>query len=170
MGTVTAFVGLGSNLGEPERNLATALAALERRGLAILAKSTVYQTEPQGIHDQPWFSNQVVSIGCPASLKPLGLLDILQDVENKMGRVRSLDPDMHFGPRVIDLDLLLFGNATMHTTRLVLPHPRLTLRAFVMVPLLEIAPDIALPPPDGRRVADILRDLDYTVTGTFIFQ
>ena len=170
METVAAFVGLGSNLGDPARNLVAALTAMEAKGDVITAKSSIYQTEPQGLADQPWFFNQVVRIDCPDSMSAFSMLDMLQDVEKALGRVRHQDPAMRFGPRIIDLDLLLFGDVTISTDRLILPHPRLHERAFAMVPLLEIAPDCTFPPPDGRRIADVLSTLDYVVNGTLIFQ
>lgn len=159
-----AYIGMGSNLEpepgtDPAVNLQRARAALEDMGLCVAAASPVYHTEPQGYSDQPWFANQVLALDCPDSMGPEDLLDTLLALEQRMGRVRSTDPALRFGPRVIDLDVLLFGDTVLHTARLTLPHPRMTERAFVLVPLLDIAPEAVL--PSGERLAESLRGLDY---------
>ena len=165
---ISAFVCLGSNQGVPERHLDAARSALVVRGLSIIGASPVYLTEPQGYRDQPWFANQVLRLACPPTLSPLALLDILLEEERRLGRVRSADPALRFGPRVIDMDLLLFGNTVMETPRLILPHPRMAERAFVLVPLADLAPDLIL--PDGQRPADLLARLCYSVTANRIHQ
>ncbi|MBO4793202.1 MAG: 2-amino-4-hydroxy-6-hydroxymethyldihydropteridine diphosphokinase [Desulfovibrionaceae bacterium] len=162
------FVSLGSNMGEAERHLEAARQALLSRGLEILAESSIYLTEPQGYRSQPWFCNQVLQLGAGPEWTPERLLDLLLEEEARLGRVRSQDPEYRFGPRVIDMDLLLFGASVVQTARLWLPHPRLAERAFVLVPLAEIAPDLVL--PDGRSVQELLRCLAYRVEGRRIFQ
>lgn len=166
-----AYIGMGSNL-EPKpgadaaENLQRArmeLEGLQALGVRVVAASAVYRTEPQGYSDQPWFANQVLALDCPDDMTPKDLLNTLLALELRMGRVRSDDPALRFGPRVIDLDILLFGKTTTHSPRLTLPHPRMTERAFVLVPLLEIAPDVAL--PSGERLAGFLHSLDYAQQG-----
>ena len=114
---ISAFICLGSNQGVPEKHLAAARSAIAARGLSIVGASPVYLTEPQGYRNQPWFANQVLHLACQTDLSPLALLDILLEEEKRLGRVRSSDPALRFGPRVIDMDLLLFGNTVMETSR-----------------------------------------------------
>lgn len=156
--TTRAYISLGSNLSDkgrdPAHNLTLAVAELAAAGLVPMALSQVYRTEPQGYTDQPWFSNQVAALDCPKSMTPEALLDLLLTIERKLGRVRSTDPNLRFGPRVIDLDILLFGEEQRQDAALTLPHPRMHERAFVLVPLLEIAPDLRL--PGGRFVKEYL--------------
>ncbi len=162
-----AFISLGSNAADAVSRLAAARRVLE--GYApgrIVALSSVYRTEPQGFKDQPWFANQVLRLECASGTAPEDLLRYMLEQELAMGRVR--DPANRFGPRVIDMDLLLFGREVRRSEFLELPHPRMAERAFVLVPLLEIAPDIVL--PDGRRASDLLARLDCRVEGTTIFQ
>ncbi len=162
-----AFISLGSNAPDAEFQLGRARRVLE--GFApcrIAAASSVYRTEPQGYKSQPWFANQVLRLECALSTKPEDLLRFMLEKELELGRVR--DPANRFGPRVIDMDLLLFGGEVRRTEFLELPHPRMAERAFVLVPLLEIAPDTAL--PDGRRVSDLLVRLNYRLEGSNIFQ
>ena len=163
---VRAYISLGSNMGNGPARLteaASRVAALP--GVGVAASSSIYRTEPQGRKDQPWFVNQVLALDCDG-LTADALLSALLDIENSMGRVR--DPADRFGPRVIDLDVLLFGSEVRTEPRLTLPHPRLTERAFVLVPLREIAPDLML--PSGQRVKDLARALPHCVQGDRIFQ
>ncbi len=134
-----AFIGLGSNLGDRAANLARALDGLEQAGTRPLMRSSLYRTEPIEVVDQEEFLNQV--IGCETSLSPEGILATCLAVERSLGRVRTRDK----GPRVIDLDLLLLGLETRHGSDLELPHPRMHLRRFVLVPLVEIAPGAVHP-------------------------
>ena len=165
---IQAFVCLGSNIGDAEAHLARArreLASLP--GVTVSAVSSLYRTEPQGRKDQPWFMNQVVQLDCADSVTALRLLDGMLEKEHVMGRVR--DAGDHFGPRVIDMDLLLFGNEQhAENAHLILPHPRMEERAFVLVPLLEIAPGLIM--PDGRTVRSLLEKLSYRLEGDAIFQ
>ncbi len=160
------FVGLGSNQGRVEDNLAAAVRELsELDGVKGSRISSLYYTEPQGVKDQPWFGNQVVRLECDSRLwSPQALLDRLLGIEAEMGRVRCRP----WGERIIDLDLLFFGQRELASKELVLPHPRIRERAFVLVPLLEIAPDKRM--PDGKRLADCLERLSYRVRGNTICQ
>lgn len=151
-----AFLSLGSNLGDRQANLERALAALEREQVHIVSKSAVYETEPQDVMDQPWFLNMVVE--CESRCFPLQLLTVLQRIERELGRVRT--GATRSGPRVIDLDILLFGNATVRTPQLTIPHPRMFERRFALEPLLEIAPELRHPQtkePVSRYLAGVAR-------------
>ncbi|EFV44442.1 2-amino-4-hydroxy-6-hydroxymethyldihydropteridine diphosphokinase [Bilophila wadsworthia] len=165
-----AYVCMGSNMGEPETNLARArevLGALP--GWKIEASSPVYFTEPQDMRDQPWFANQVLKVSCALDMTAPDFLDMLLDVEKRLGRVRETsDPAMRFGPRVIDLDLLLFDQERWDTPHLALPHPRMSERAFVLVPLRDIEPNLLL--SDGRTPGEALRSLAHAVEGNRIRQ
>lgn len=137
-----AFVGLGSNQGDSRRLLGCARAALG--GLpqtAVVRCSHVYRTAPVGDPDQPDFLNAIVEI--ETALEPLALLRGMQRIEIELGRTR--DPDRRWGPRTIDLDLLLFGHAVVREQDLTVPHPRMGERAFVLEPLAELAPDLEIP-------------------------
>ena len=142
--TVRAFVALGSNLGDRVENLAAALRALEATtGVRVVAVSQAYETEPWGVADQPAFANAVAAIDTDRSA--LGLLDACKRIERELGRLEG----ERFGPRLIDIDVLLFGDEVVDALRLTIPHPRMLERDFVVTPLLEIAPDVTL--PDGQR-------------------
>lgn len=132
----TAFVALGSNLGDREGNLRRALELLSQNGVEIVKISKFIETEPYGVIDQPRFLNGVCQV--KTVLKPLELLRLLLAVEKEMGRVRL----RHWGERNIDLDLLLYEDAIMDTDELRLPHPDMVNRDFVMLPLAEIAPEL----------------------------
>ena len=132
-----AFVALGSNLGDRAANLARARSALEDGPLQLAAQSSVYETEPWGPVAQGPYLNQVVR-GSTA-LAPRALLAALFEIETRLGRDRR--QEIRFGPRVIDLDVLLYGDLAISEPDLEIPHPRLLERAFVLVPLAEIAPN-----------------------------
>ncbi len=135
-----AFVALGANIGEPVQHLRAAVVDLDALpGTTVVARSSLYRSAPVGLVDQPDFINAVVSVD--TTLAPLELLQALLAIEARHGRVRSV-PN---APRTLDLDLLLHGHAVMATQALTLPHPRMHERAFVLLPLLEIAPDVVLP-------------------------
>ena len=165
---IQAYVCLGSNMGDAKAHLARARAELDAvPGVRVTAASSLYSTEPQGRKDQPWFLNQVVRLDCPDDMSAVSLLDAMLEKESAMGRIR-VEGD-HFGPRVIDMDLLLFGSETQRVgDHLILPHPRMSERAFVLVPLLEIAPDLVM--PDGRSVKSLLEKLPCRLEGSSIFQ
>jgi 2-amino-4-hydroxy-6-hydroxymethyldihydropteridine diphosphokinase len=138
----TAYVGVGSNLGEPERNVREALALLGReKGIRVLAVSTLRETDPVGYEEQPRFLNGAVAL--ETELAPRELLDRLLAIELRLGRVRGEGP--RFGPRTIDLDLLVYGSETVDEPGLQVPHPRLGERFFALEPLAELAPELEIP-------------------------
>ena len=144
---VTCYVSLGSNLGDREGYLRAALQGLaELPEVEITALSSLYDTAPVGETDQPRFLNLVAQLR--VSLPPLELLHACQALENDLGRTR----ERHWGPRTLDLDVLLYGDVISDDPELTLPHPRLAERQFVLAPLAEIAPDLRL--PDGRTAAE----------------
>lgn len=135
----TVYIGLGSNLGDRAGNLQHARRRMEAAGLAIARASSIYETAPRDVPNQPWFLNQVVEI--ETELLPRQLLARLLRIEREMGR-RRLVPK---GPRVIDLDILLYGSAAVEALGLSIPHPRLDERRFVLEPLAELAADVRHP-------------------------
>ncbi len=142
------FLGLGSNLGDRERYLSEGLRSLARRGFRPVRASVLYETEPVGGPPQGWFLN-MVSQG-ETDLQPEELLAACLETEEELGRER----ETRWGPRTLDLDLLLFGDEVRDTPMLTLPHPRLAERLFVLVPLSELAPDLR-PPRLGLSVAEL---------------
>lgn len=146
---VVIFTGLGSNVGDRPRNLERAIAGLEGTGARIILRSSIYRTDPVELVDQDEFLNQV--IGCESGLSPELFLRACLDVERSMGRVRTQDK----GPRVVDLDLLLYGQEVLRGPGIAIPHPRMHLRRFVLVPLAEIAPQ-ATHPVLAMTVAELL--------------
>lgn len=152
--SITAYLGLGANVGDALETLTAAVFALhESDGIAVADVSGIYETEPWGDVEQDPFLNCCVRI--VTSLGPHALLDELQTTETAFGRDRAAE--VRWGPRPLDIDLLLYGDETIETPDLVVPHPRMHERAFVLVPLLEIMPGGTL--PDGRRLARLLNDL-----------
>ncbi len=144
------YLGLGSNVGEREGHLRAAVEALSARGVEVEAVSSGYETEPVGeVLDQPDFLNAAVRI--ETDLGPEQLLDLCKEIEVERGR--SLDAPRH-SPRPLDVDLLLLGDLELSTERLTLPHREVRSRRFVLVPLLELDPDLSL--PDGTRLRDCL--------------
>ncbi len=135
---VTVYLGLGSNVGEREDNLRVALVFLGER-FRIDKKSSIYDTAPQGNADQPRFLNQVCSL--KTFLGPNEMLLLCQSIEGKLGRV----PMSHNNPRVMDIDILFYGDKVINEPKLTIPHPEMLKRAFVLVPLAEIAPDLVHP-------------------------
>jgi len=134
-----AYLALGSNLGDREANLARARELLETAEVRITRASSIYETEPRDVVDQPWFLNQVMEV--ETSLLPRQLLKRVQKIEREMGRKRMVDK----GPRVIDLDILLYGTAVVRTPGLEIPHPRMAERRFVLEPMAELAPELRHP-------------------------
>jgi len=145
---VLAYIGLGTNLGDGPANLRLAMELLQAAaGVSLGRVASMYRTAPQGYTEQDWFFNTVAE--ARTRLAPLELLDVLQSVETAMGRVRTI----RWGPRIIDLDLLLYGTGRVESERLTVPHPRLTQRAFVLLPLAELIPDREL--SCGLRVSEM---------------
>jgi 2-amino-4-hydroxy-6-hydroxymethyldihydropteridine diphosphokinase len=142
------FVGLGSNLGDRKRNLHEAVERLREVGLVRV--SAFRDTDPVGVVAQPNFLNAVAELS--SDLSPRELLDRLLEIERALGRDRTKEE--RWGPRTIDLDLLLYGDKVIDEPGLTLPHPRLAERRFVLEPLNELAPDLVL--PDGRPIKDLL--------------
>lgn len=145
---VIAFLGLGSNLGDRAGMLSAALSLLSGPDLRIIRTSRVYESPPWGKPDQPPFLNQVVEV--ETTLSPEMLLARCREIEDALGRVRR----ERWGPRTIDIDILLYGDLVIETSDLVVPHAELRRRAFVLVPLAEVAPALRL--PTGETVQDLL--------------
>jgi 2-amino-4-hydroxy-6-hydroxymethyldihydropteridine diphosphokinase len=133
------YLSLGSNQGIAEKNLETARLELKRTGIKIRRCSSLFKTEPVGLIAQPWFINQAVEIA--TGLSPWELLKAVKGIEERMGR----RPSLRNGPRIIDIDILLAGDTVVDMAELVIPHPRLAERNFVLVPLAEIAGRIVHP-------------------------
>jgi 2-amino-4-hydroxy-6-hydroxymethyldihydropteridine diphosphokinase len=148
-----AYVGLGANLGPRETTIQAAVALLAaEEGIQVVAQSTLHETDPVGTVDQPRFLNGVVALD--TTLSPRELLDVLLRVERELGRVRDGE---RWGPRTIDLDLLVHGSQVVDEPGLHVPHPRLHERRFALEPLADLAPDLEIP---GRgKVSEVLQQL-----------
>lgn len=134
------YIGLGSNLENPRQQIETAIRALQEvTGIEVLRISGIYHSKPMGPQDQPDYMNAVVLVH--TSLSPDDLLKTLQQIEQSQGRVRK----RHWGERTIDLDILLYGSKVINTPDLVVPHPGIPEREFVLYPLQEIAPELVIP-------------------------
>ena len=147
----TAYLGLGSNLGDRENNLRMAVS-LFRQQVSLLALSSVYETEPWGYIPQPTFLNLVCAV--ETSLSPQGLLALAQGVERDLGRVSTF----RYGPRTMDVDILLYGDEVIETPDIQIPHPLFSERAFVLVPLVEIAPSL-VHPALGKSIAKLFKEV-----------
>jgi len=146
------YLGLGSNIGDRTQHLVDACATLHRHpAIAVQAVSSLYHTAPVGLTAQDWFLNAVACLH--TTLSPQALLGVTQATEQQLGRV----PTGRWGPRIIDLDILLYDTLQVHTPSLTIPHAALHERRFVLVPLAELAPDVQL--PSGVRVRDLLSAL-----------
>lgn len=146
-----AALALGGNVGDVAAAFREALAALEASGVRVVARSSVWRTPPWGKTDQPDFLNMAALVA--TRLPPHDLLTLCLDLESRAGRVRA----ERWGPRRLDIDLLTYGDLRLDDARLTLPHPRMAERAFVLVPLAEIAPDLRVA---GARVADLAASVD----------
>lgn len=154
--SVRAFIGLGGNLGDVRSRLEAAIAALDAvPGISVTARSRWFRTPPWGNTDQPDFINAAIAVS--TTLQAHALLDVLLDVERGAGRVRDGE---RWGPRTLDLDLLAYGDHVIDDERLSVPHPRMAERAFVLLPLSDIARDDIL--PGLGRVGDLLAGVDAT--------
>jgi 2-amino-4-hydroxy-6-hydroxymethyldihydropteridine diphosphokinase len=156
----TAYLGLGSNLGEREANLASAVEAIGRIATTeITGQSRIYESKPWGKTDQTDFLNMVVEI--TTRLEPHQLMRHLQHIEKEMGRDR--ENEERWGPRTIDIDLLIFGNRTLRTPSLQVPHPRMWERHFVLRPLAELAPQLVS--PEGVSITRLLEEPEIKKQG-----
>ena len=150
--THTVYIALGTNLGERLNNLRAAIEAMAPE-VSVLAESHIYETPPWGYEDQPAFLNMVVK--AETGLEPEALLNFLKQLEVQLGR----EQNFRWGPRLIDLDILFYDDLILDTPPLVIPHPRLHERAFVLVPLADVAPDL-IHPVFQRSVNDLLVEIE----------
>ena len=150
-----AFLGLGGNVGDSRATLDRAAALLNGHGIKIVSRSSDYQTPPWGVENQAPFVNLCLAV--ETTLTPHQLLDRIHEVERALGRDRAAET--RWGPRTCDIDILSHGDVTLNDPDLVLPHPRMFERGFVLMPLAEIAPDAVI---GGRQVKDALKTVDTT--------
>jgi 2-amino-4-hydroxy-6-hydroxymethyldihydropteridine diphosphokinase len=153
MTTQTVYIAFGANLGNPRKQIEQGIRTLNDHGVNVIDRSSWFETEPVHVNDQPWFLNIVAR--AETSLEPNELLTLCQQVEKQEGRV----PSERFGPRHLDIDILLYGDRHIESQTLAIPHPRMGERRFVLIPLLEIAPDLE-DPVLNQRYADLLSRLD----------
>ena len=152
--THTAYISVGSNLGAKLDNCRNGIAALTRSAdIQFIDQSPIYRTEPVDYQDQDWFVNCMVKI--ETDLDPLSLLDFIKSIEHAAGRVRDA---IRFGPRVLDLDIILYDDVVLDDLRLTIPHPRMHKRRFVLIPICDIDPDINHPVLQ-RTMSSLLENL-----------
>jgi 2-amino-4-hydroxy-6-hydroxymethyldihydropteridine diphosphokinase len=151
----TVYLSLGTNLGQRRQNLERAVAGLGEV-MEITAVSPIYQTPPWGLTDQPDFLN--LCLQAATSLSPFDLLHFTQELEKEMGREQTV----RWGPRLIDIDILFYDDRILHSEELTIPHPQIAQRAFVLVPLADIAPDL-VHPETGQTVAEMITAVDTSV-------
>lgn len=151
---ITAYIAIGSNVAEPVEQAKRAIEALrDHPHITLVACSSLYSSTPMGPQDQPDYINAVAEI--QTELSPLELLDNTQAIEQQQGRVRK---EERWGPRSLDLDILLYGDQVIHNERLTVPHYGMKVREFVIYPLFEIAPNLSL--PDGTELKSLLDNID----------
>ncbi len=149
----TAYIGIGSNLGSPRENCERSIVLLGAHPkIEVTARSSFYKTEPVGSRDQDWFLNVAIQIA--TDLEPLALLDALLSIESSMGRIRA----EKWGPRIIDLDILLYEDSVIKSDRLKIPHPEMTQRGFVLAPLAQLAPNL-IHPMAKKTIRQLLSEL-----------
>jgi 2-amino-4-hydroxy-6-hydroxymethyldihydropteridine diphosphokinase len=154
MTTSKVYLALGTNLGDRAGNLRAAMAALPPH-VTVTKKSPVYETQPWGMADQPAFLNMVLR--GKTQLAPMELLKYLKDLETRLGR----RPSIRYGPRIIDIDMLFYDDVILKTPKLTIPHPDLHERAFVLVPLADLAPGL-VHPVIGKTIRQLLAEVDTT--------
>jgi 2-amino-4-hydroxy-6-hydroxymethyldihydropteridine diphosphokinase len=157
MSEKTVYLSLGSNVGDRAKNLRAAIAALHDVGVRVTKISSLYETEPVDLREQPWFLNCVVE--GQTEIPPQTLLKKLREIETRMGSKKLVAK----GPRLMDMDILLYGDETIDTPELQVPHPRMHLRRFVLVPLAEIAPDVKHPSWNGTATEMLAQTADHSV-------
>lgn len=155
---VTVYLGLGSNVGKRMENLEKALGYIAQR-MRVVAKSSVYETEPVGNTSQPRFLNMVCEV--KTALTPEALLVLAKGIEKKMGRTPNHPKD---SPRTMDIDILFYGDQVLSDPNLIIPHPRISKRAFALIPMNEIAPDFVDPSTD-KTIAVLLKEIQATKQG-----
>lgn len=156
-GKQKVYLSLGSNIGDRNENLRTAIAALDGAGVRVTKVSSIYETAPVDLLEQPWFLNCVVE--GETSVEPVLLLRELREIERRMGSKKLVAR----GPRLIDIDILVYGAVTMDTPELQVPHPRMQLRRFVLEPLAEIAPQLKHPSWSGTAAELLAKSEDRSV-------
>ena len=155
MNLYTVYLALGSNLGDRAANIGEALTALEFAGVHIARRSALYRTQPVDFKVQSWFLNCVVE--AETALMPRQLLHVIREIERSLGRRRTGGFAGRRGPRAIDIDILVYGTSRIRTRELETPHPRMTERRFVLIPLREIAPGLGHPTL-RKTIAELLAD------------
>ena len=148
---VDTFLALGSNLGDRKGYLKNAVEALEQRGIQVVRRASIYETEPKGLEIQPWFLNTAAL--CRTDFDPGRLLEVCLAIERDNERIR----DQSNGPRTLDIDIIFYGDRVIDEPELTIPHPRFSERRFVLVPLAEVAPDF-VDPVSGKTIATLLEE------------